>query len=462
MPNKSPSKPSYFKRSIKLLFDYFKNSEDKQLAYWLLSGSVLCVLAVSALGFVMGWWCFPYIFAAFMAKDLALFAIGIGAGLLIAGGMAGLTYLANLFKNELYVDWRSWLTKKIINQYLKNKTNYLEISRIYKDLDNPEQRIQEDIDKIVESSLELTLGFIDNFSNLTMYIVLLGIAGSSISFMFLGPGYLILTALLIGSVSSLIGYYITNRLNKLTNDETKAQSNLRGTLHQLKEHSEEIAIEQAETYYKNRLENEVDSLNAKTINRLSVENKVKTFNVFNSIVQAIVPFMISIPLYMADLISLDVFYSVGYYFSMVARSLNWFIQSFETINKFRTSLDRVNELQTILNKKNAGESTQKIIHIIDKQSKNLEVRDLDLALHSSNELLMKGLTLKFTAGVHTLIQAPSGTGKSSLFKAIAGTWQSGEGEIFIPNSRKSIYFLHQKPTLPDDTLRNVLAYLDSY
>lgn len=103
-----------------------------------------------------------------MAKDLALFAIGIGAGLLIAGGMAGFTYLANLFKNELYVDWRSWLTKKIINQYLKNKTNYLEISRIYKDLDNPEQRIQEDIDKIVESSLELTLGFIDNFSNLTM------------------------------------------------------------------------------------------------------------------------------------------------------------------------------------------------------------------------------------------------------------------------------------------------------
>lgn len=189
--------------------------------------------------------------------------------------------------------------------------------------------------------------------------------------MFLGPGYLILTALLIGSVSSLIGYYITNRLNKLTNDETKAQSYLRGTLHQLKEHSEEIAIEQAETYYKNRLENEVDTLNAKTINRLSVENRVKTFNVFNSIVQAIVPFMISIPLYMADLISLDVFYSVGYYFSMVARSLNWFIQSFETINKFRTRLDRVNELQTILNKKNAGESTQKIIHIIDKQVKIL-------------------------------------------------------------------------------------------
>lgn len=460
--HKSPSEPSYFKRSVRFLFDYFKNSKNKRRAYWLLSGSVLSVLTLSALGFILGWWCFPYIFAAFIAKDLTLFAIGIGAGLLIAGGMAGFNYLANLLKNMLYVDWRSWLTKKTINQYLKNKTNYLEISRLYKNLDNPEQRIQEDIDKIVDSSLELTLGFIDNFSNLAIYITLLGIAGSSISFMLLGPGYLILTALLIGSISSLIGYYISNHLNKLTNEETKAQSNLRGTLHQLKNSSEEIAIEQAEKYYKNRLEHEVDSLNITTTNRLSIENRVKTFNVFNGIFQAIVPFMIAIPLYITDLISLDVFYSVGYYFSMVARSLNWFIQSFEVINKFRTSLNRVDELQTILNTGNEGESTHKIIHKIDRDTKNLEVKNLELKLHGRTELLIKGLNLKFTPGIHTLIQAPSGSGKSSLFKAIAGTWLSGEGEIFIPKSRESIYFLPQKPTLPDDTLRNVLAYPDAY
>ncbi|CAM3004292.1 ABC transporter [Legionella steigerwaltii] len=462
MTNKSSSEPSYFKKSVQLLFDYFKNSENKWRAYALLSGSVLCVLALSALGFILGWWCFPYIFAAFIAKDLTLFAMGIGAGLLIAGAMAGFNYLANLLKNQVYVDWRSWLTKKIINQYLNSKTNYLEISRIYKDLDNPEQRIQEDIDKIVDSSLELTIGFIDNFCNLTMYIILLGMAGSSVAFPFLGPGYLILTALLVGGLSSLIGYSISSHLNKLTNDETRAQSNLRGTLHQLKNSAEEIAIEQAEKYYKNRLENEVDSLNTKTINRLSIENRVKTFNMFNSVFQVIVPFVIAIPLYLTDLISLEVYYSVGYYFSMVARSLNWFIQSFDVINKFRTSLNRVNELQTILNKTNEAESTQKIIHIIGENTKNLEVKNLELKLHGSNELLIKGLNLKFKRGIHTLIQAPSGTGKSSLFKAIAGTWLSGEGNILIPKSRESIYFLPQKPTLPDDTLRNVLAYPDSY
>lgn len=441
------------------------HSDKKWKTWLLLIGSVVCVLTVTGLGFVLGWWCLPFIFAAFIAKDLTLLLIGIGAGILIAGGMSGLNYLANSFKNTLYVDWRSWLTKKIINQYLKNKTNYLQISRIYKDLDNPEQRIQEDIDKVVESFLELSLGFIDNCTNLAIYTVLLGMAGGSLSFVFLGipliiPGYLILVSLLVGGVTSLVGYVINKSLQKLTIDETKTQSTLRAELQQLKNTSEEIAIEHAEPYYQGLLEKEVDELNIKTTKRLSIQNGTNSFNLFNAIIQVIVPVLASVPLYFNNLISLDAFYSSGYYFSMMTRSLNWFISSFEMINKFKTSLNRIIELQTVLDQNNEGEITQ-INRKIDYDNKNLEVRNLGLKLHGSKELIIKGLNLKFTPGVHTLIQAPSGTGKSSLFKAIAGTWLSGEGEIIIPNSFKSIYFLPQKPSLPDDTLRNVLAYPDA-
>jgi len=466
MINSSLSEPSDFKKSLRFLFDYFLHSDNKWIAWLLFTGSVLSILTVTGLGFILGWWCLPFIFSAFIAKDLMLLLIGIGAGILIAAGMAGFNYLANFLKNKLYVDWRSWLTKKIINQYLKNKTNYLEISRIYKDLDNPEQRIQEDIDKVVESSLDLSLGFIDNFTNLTIYTVLLGMAGGSLSFVFLGvpfiiPGYLILVALLVSGVTSLIGYFINKSLRKLTNEETKIQSNLRADLQQLKNSSEEIAIEHAEMYYQGRLEKEVDELNIKTTKRLSVQNRTNSFNLFNGIIQVIVPILASVPLYFNNLISLDVFYSSGYYFSIVTRSLNWFINSFEMINKFKTSLNRIIELQKILDKNNDGEVLQKINRKIDHNNKNLEVKNLDLKLHGSKELIIKGLNLKFTPGVHTLIQAPSGTGKSSLFKAIAGTWLSGEGEIIIPNSLESIYFLPQKPSLPDDTLRNVLAYPDA-
>ncbi len=466
MSNTTPSESSDFKKSLQFLSDYFTDSDKKWKAWLLLIGSMLCILAVTGLGFILGWWCFPFIFAAFIAKDLTLLLIGVGAGVLLSAGMAGLNYVANFLKNTLYVDWRSWLTKKIINQYLKNKTNYLEISRLYKDLDNPEQRIQEDIDKLVESSLDLTLGFVENVINLTLYMVLLGIAGGSLSFVLFGiplliPGYLILVALIVGGVTSMIGYFINRSLQKLTNEETKTQSDLRADLQQIKNSSEEIAIEHAEHYYQGRLEKDVDELNIKTTERLAVQNGTNSFNLLNGVAQQLIPSIASVPLYFNNLITLDAFFSSGFYFAMVTRSLNWFINSFEMINKFKTSLNRIVELQNILDKNNEGEVTQKINRRIDLENKNLEVNNLDVLLHGTNELIIKGLNLKFKRGVHTLIQAPSGTGKSSLFKAIAGSWLSGEGEIIIPNSLESIYFLPQKPSLPDDTLRNVLGYPDS-
>lgn len=456
---------SYFNRSLQFLSHYYLNSNDKWKARGLFLGCVFSVLTMSGLSFVLGWWCFPSIFAAFVVKDTAVFFMGLKAALLITTAMAGFNYLTNVLKSELYINWRSWLTKKIINQYLNNKTNYLEISRIYSDIDNPEQRIQEDIDKVVQSFLDLSLGFIDNFSNLVIYTVLLSLAGVSLSFMLLGrtiiiPGFLALVAIGVGIGTSLIGYFINRFLRQSTNDETIAQSNLRSDLQHLKIFAEEIAIEHAEKYYQIRLENEVDELNIKTKKRLSIQNKTASFNVFNGIVQVIIPYIALAPLYFNDLITLDLF-SVGYYFSMITLSLNWFINSFETINKFQTSLCRIIELQQTLEKSNELESTKKIVRTIEHQNKNLVVRNLDLLLHGSNKLVIKGFNLQFTPGVHTLIQAPSGTGKSSLFKAIAGTWLSGEGEIIIPKSLEAVYFLPQNPTLPNDTLRKVLAYPDA-
>lgn len=457
------SEPSYFKRSLLFLSDYFLNSDNKWQAWLLLSGCILSVVAMISLGFILGWSCFPYIYAAFIAKDVAILSIGVGYSLLVAAAMAGVNYLTFYLKNELYVGWRTWLTKKMSSQYLKN---HLDISRIYTDIDNPDQRIQEDIDKVIKSFLELILGFIDNCSNLVIYTVLLCLAGSSISFVLFGiniiiPGFFVWVALGVGIVTSLIGYFINNTLSHATAEETIIQSNLRADLQQVKTNSEEIAIEHAEPYYQDRFEKKTDELGIKTTQRLSIQNGTATFNLFNGIFQSIVPLIACAPLYFNDLLTLDAFYSVSYYFSMITRSLSWFIDSFETINKFQTSLARVLALQQVLDKNEESESTRNIIRTVEPHSKNLEVKNLDIKLHKSEELVFKGLDLKFVQGVHTLIQGASGSGKSSLFKVLAGTWLSGEGEIIIPGSLNSMYFLPQTPTIPNDTLRNVLAYPDT-
>lgn len=458
---------SYFKNSVRFLSDYFLHAQDKKKAWALFIASVLSILGITSLGFLLGWWCFPFISAAFMAKDTTLLLIGLSAGIAISALMAGCHYLSNYLKNELFLKWRTWLTNKVTNQYLTSSTNYLKISRSYKEIDNPEQRIQEDISNVISSFLDLSLGFIKNCSSLITYTVLLSLVGSSLSFALLGlnvllPGYLVLMALVVGIGTSVLGYFINRSLHQATNEEIICQSDLRADLQQVKNSAEEIAIEHAEPYYQDRLKKKVTDLNRKTSNRLSIQNKTATFNDFNGTFQALIPFLAAAPLYFSDLISLEVFYSVGYYFSMITAALNWFVYSFKKINIFQTSLGRAMELQQILNTQQS--SSYKIVRTLGQHDTPIEINNLDITVHNKQEVtptIIKGLTLQFEPKVHTLIQAPSGTGKSSLLKAIAGTWDSGNGTIIIPKSVQSLYFLPQNPTLPRDSLRNVLAYPDA-
>lgn len=470
MPNQNPPENSKFQQSQRFLLDYFLHSDTKWTGRFLFAGSLLCTLTVSGLGLIFGWWCFPFLYNAFIAKDLTLFLMGVAAGTSIASTMAAFNWLSTRLKNSLYVDWRTWLTKKILDQYI-NKKKYLDISRCYPELDNPDQRIEESVGKVVGSFLDLSLGLIDNVINLVSYMVLLGTTGGMLSFVFLNvtwiiPGYLIYVSLLVGGATSLIGYYINKSLQKNMKEEIELKSNFRLDLRHVIDSAEEIAIEHGEDYYQTRLTNNFAKLNAKSEQRLEVENEIASFNLFNGIFQAIVPIVVAAPLYFNNLLTLDAFWASSYYFSVVTRCLNWFINSYEIINQFNTSLDRMMELQTLLDEPTTN-STLSVLNqlgvqrYVNDSSNNLQINNLNLSMHNdSNQLIIKGLNLSFEPGVHTLIQGPSGMGKSSIFKAIAGSWLSGEGEIRIPNSLESIYFLPQKPSLPDDTLRNVLAYPD--
>jgi putative ATP-binding cassette transporter len=463
MHNPTHIQPSYFSNATQFLLAYFLESDDKWRARLLLAGSILSILAISGLSLCLGWWCFPNLYGALMAKDTALLVTNLAYSFFVSGGMACFQYLAYDFKNKLSVPWREWLYKKARDQYLYGKTNYLQISRSYKNIDNPEQRIQEDIHHVVDSFLELALGFTNNFTNLIIYTTLLYLAGSTLSFTLLGlniviPGFLVWTALAVGIGTSLIGYYINKPLHELTTEETISQSNLRTNLLNIRNFAEEIAIERGEQYHADRLEKQINDLSSKTAQRLSIQNRTATFNLFNGNMQMLVPFFVAAPLYFNDLLSLDAFYTVGFYFAMMTSSLSWFIESFEKINRFQTSLGRVLGLQEVLDKNNT--STQNIIRIVSEHEQDLVINNLSLQLHNEDTLLVKGLNLRLTPGVNTIFQSPSGTGKSSIYKAIGGTWLAGEGEIIVPKSLDALYFLPQRPYIPADTLRNILAYPD--
>ena len=84
--------------------------------------------------------------------------------------------------------------------------------------------------------------------------------------------------------------------------------------------------------------------------------------------------------------------------------------------------------------------------------------DLTLAL-PNGQTLLENVKLELPPGRSTLVWGASGTGKSTLFRALAGIWPFGRGHVHVPAGAR-VLFLPQKPYIPIGTLRDAVKYPD--
>ncbi len=464
---KKLSNQAYLRKIMTLMKDYFLKSNERYKAWMLLIGAALSTVALVALMFALSWWTAGF-WAALSAKNLGLFIASMQTFAYIVGCYIGVSVLKNYLVDVLSMNWRNWLTTTLMNRYLANK-NYLALMRHANQLDNPAQRIQEDVRSFVDTTLSLGLELMSSTLTLMVFIGILWVVGGSLSFVLLGasitiPGYLVWCALIFSGVASVITHYIGKRLTKLTHQQQGLEADFRKGIEYVNAEAENISQERGEKYHKQSLFQQFQEICKNTYQKILVKTNLVAFKGFYQQLSSIFPYFIAAPLFFRGFSTLGQLMQIAFSFQQVQTSSDWFINSYEVLATYKADVGRIMELDHAL-EQDALTSTKKDIQTkVGKPEEALTVQDLHLTTPTSTEVMMRDLNLTLQRGENTLIKGPSGLGKSTLFKVMADTWKYGHGRAVVPDPRKAC-FLPQKPLLPDDTLRAVLAYpepVDTY
>lgn len=460
--NKKTNVPFTWRESFNFSKDFFVNGDSKLTAWTLLIGSVICVIGLVALINIFSWW-FPTFWAALTAKALTPFLVCMAEFAAIAGAYMGVSVLQNYLTNKLSILWRNWLTTKMIDKLFNSENNYLDLKRFSSEVDNVAQRIQHDIERYVSLTLSLSMDFLKSTLSLGTFMGTLWVIGGTLSFTLFSlnliiPGYLVWAALTTALVATIVTYYIGKPLSSLNKKSEQAEADLRQELAQLNQEAENIAEEHAEHYYKTTLSHKINDINKTATQKLDAQTRLLSFQNFYAQLSEILPYLLAAPLYFAGLFELGQLMQVSVAFGEVSNALSWFVNSYQNLADYKTSTQRIIELQNQLERGALNTSTKNIFKKV-RDKTWIKVKNLRINQPQANESLpiIHGVTLRLHAGEHVLLQGKSGIGKSTFFKVISGTWPYGAGKVSLP-AGKTFYFLPQKPTLPHDTLKAVLAY----
>jgi putative ATP-binding cassette transporter len=361
-------------------------------------------------------------------------------------------------RQMLIIRWRRWLTERYQANWLADRV-YYRMELAHRGTDNPDQRIQEDLNNFSSQTLSLGLDAMSSAVTLFSFFLILWNLSGPLNFTIAGmqlsiPGYMLWAAVLYAGIGSGLMQRIGRRLANLYFDQQKYEADFRFSLVRLRENAEGVALYRGEADEGARLTGRFDKVftNWHAIMRLTRNLYWLQFSYTQ--LATIFPFIVGAPRYFSGAITMGTLFQISNAFGQVQGALSWFITSFTDIANWRASVDRLTSFdQAIAMAEESGEGG---IDIVPAAESVLRIENVDLRLPNGVPLI-SAASAKIAAGEQTLISGKSGSGKSTLIRAIAGIWPYGTGRILIPQLARML-FLPQRPYVPIGSLRNAVTF----
>ena len=359
----------------------------------------------------------------------------------------------------LALNWRRWLTKAYIDEWLEHKT-YYRLQMFGTATDNPDQRISEDVKMFVEMTLQFTIGLLKAFCTLVSFIVILWQLSGPLEFKLLDlemhiPGYLVWVALVYSIIGTWLTHKVGQKLVGLNFVQQRYEADFRFSMMRMRENAESVAFYAGESQESSVFKKRFNLLLDNFWKIVQKQKQLVWLNSGYSQIAIIFPFVVSIPRYLSKQITLGGLMQIAAAFGRVQDSLSYFVDMYASIAQWQAVVDRLTGFGLHMAGMKA-ENPQINLNRITTESNKLKVRHMNLEL-PNGDVLLRDISFALEAGNNVLVKGTSGSGKSTLLRAIAGIWPYVNGEIELPEKEK-IMFVPQKPYLPLGTLREALLY----
>jgi len=357
--------------------------------------------------------------------------------------------------------WRAWLTEHSMTRWLA-KGRYYQLNLIEGDHKNPEARIQDDIRIATEQPVDFAVGILSAVLTSVTFMGVLWSVGGNLTIgvggrEFFIPGYLVIAVVIYCVIISGFMTLIARSFVPTAENKNQVEAEFRAALTRVREYGESIAILGGEKEERAGL----DGLLKKVIVGWSRMAKQYMRTMFvshgNFVIASVIPIILCAPKYLAGEMTLGTVMQAAAAFIQVQYAFNWIVDNYPRLAEWAASARRASNLLVALDGlKKIEDSQTGAISRTEEKDAAIRLKDVQVAL-SDGTVVVDDADVTVNFGEKVLVAGESGTGKSTLVRAIAGLWPWGEGEIALAPDAK-MFLMPQKPYIPLGTLRRATTY----
>ncbi len=440
-----------------LSLPYFQ-SEEKWKARAMLAGIVVLNLAAVYMLVLINDWNRLF-YDALQEKNQPVFWEQLGRFTYLAFAFIIIAVYKFYLTQLLEIRWRAWMTNNYLQRWLTGHAFYkLELARFAgageSTPDNPDQRIQEDLNLFTTYTVSLTMGLLNAVVTLASFVGILWSLSGSFGFTVGGttyniPGFMVWMAVLYCFVGSIITHYIGRPQIRLNFLQQRYEADFRHHMVRVREYSESIALDKGEAVERVQLDSRFSNVLRNYLQLIKAQKNLVWFTNFFGQAAVVFPFIVAAPRFFSGAIQLGQLMQIASAFGRVQDSLSWLVDNYSSLAAWRATTDRLTSFEEHLAAQAQVAETPLVTG-----SPALGATGLTLSL-PSGVTLVEGVNLRAEAGESVLINGPSGSGKSTLFRAFAGIWPFAKGQVEQP---ANAMFIPQRPYFPNGRLRDALAY----